>query len=44
MHHKIHSTHNFVIELYTVRHTTDTTLLMTVHIKYRYIIEYLIDD
>ena len=34
-------THNFVVELNIVRHTTHPSLLMTVHIKYRSIVEHL---
>ena len=35
---------NFVIGQYIVRYTMHTTLLMTVHIKYRLIIKHIIDD
>ena len=35
---------NFVTQLYFVRYTTHKTLLITIHSKYRFIIEHFIDD
>ena len=37
-------THTTLLLNYIQRHTTHTTLLMTAHIKYRSIVDYLIDD
>ena len=42
MTHNTH-THNFVIETYIERCTTHSTLLLTVNMKYRFIIEHFND-